>query len=70
MREKVEKINESVRLLASEFPAVQYQDVGYLFLNKDGILSSEDMHDYLHLTHLGYSKLSKVVHESVTQMLK
>lgn len=57
-------------MASSEFPSVEYHDVGSMFVSADGTVSCDDMRDFIHLTRQAYNNLCRVLHEIITQLLK
>jgi len=62
--EQVNRMLKTVRV-----KNVYYADIGYLFLNKDKILSKEVMYDYLHLTQKGYLILSEILSKFISFLI-
>jgi beta-glucosidase len=53
IREKIKKVNESIKKLA-DFKQIYFADFGSVFLEKDGSITKEVMRDLLHLSPKGY----------------
>ena len=68
-REKIKKINDSIAKLDDGGKMVKYLDIGDKFLEKDGTLPKEIMHDSLHLTAKGYRIWADAVKEPIKQLL-
>ena len=69
LREKIAEINASLADFPKSNSSIRYMDVGHLFVDADGRISHEDMHDYLHLTRRGYYKLCRPVYEEIVKVL-
>lgn len=57
LREKIYRINHSLKDVLVTVPNTYFLDADPGFIRTDGNISRDDMHDYLHLTKRGYSKL-------------
>ena len=53
VREKIRKVNEKIKKLA-DFKNVCFVDMGNVFLEKDGSITTDVMRDLLHLSPKGY----------------
>lgn len=70
LREKHFQVNHALKEVIEAIPNSLYLDADPGFVRSDGLISHEDMFDYLHLTRRGYKKFSKRVHEVVVKFLK
>jgi lysophospholipase L1-like esterase len=69
VRDKIKEVNEKISEL-DDGKDVRYLDIGAKFLESDGTLSKEIMHDYLHLTAKGYEIWGEAIQASLDKMLK
>ena len=67
-RGKVAQVNQVLQKL-DDGKNVFYLDIGYRFLNSDGILPAEIMPDYLHLSKQGYEKWAEAIEPKLVQLL-
>ena len=56
------EVNKLLRK-ADRDPKVTYVDISIMFFKEDEVISKNVMHDFLHLTKLGYHILSEIVSE-------
>ncbi|ELU09241.1 hypothetical protein CAPTEDRAFT_156453 [Capitella teleta] len=71
LREKIATINQIVSDEIATISGAQFFNVdASLFVNADGEISPQDMHDYLHLTKRGYQKLAEPLLDEVQTLLK
>ena len=61
LREKIYRINHSLRDIVSTIPNTYFLDADPGFIRLDGSISRDDMYDYVHLTRRGYSKYCAVI---------
>jgi len=70
LREKHFQVNHALKEVVSTIPNALYLDSDPGFVRSDGLISHEDMFDYLHLTRRGYKKFAKPIHDVVLKFLK
>jgi beta-glucosidase len=68
-REKTGAINKRVAKLA-DGKMVHFLDIGARFLGKNGHISQEVMHDYLHLTEKGYRIWAEAMEPTLKRLLR
>ena len=61
----IKKINEGVKLIASDFPNLVYIDVFNKLLDKGEVTSKFILQDGLHLNKEGYKVLTRAVKEKI-----
>jgi lysophospholipase L1-like esterase len=69
-REKITEVNKLIAKLDDGGKSVKYLDIGGKFLQPDGTISLEIMHNYLHLTEKGYQIWADAVKGPITELLK
>ena len=69
LREKITSINTGLACVASTIDRMQLIDIGNGFVNPDGLISHNDMWDYLHLTIRGYRRAFKPVYDVLLELL-
>jgi beta-glucosidase len=67
-RGKLAQINQVLQKL-DDGKDVFYMDIGYRFLNSDGILAAEIMPDYLHLSKPGYEIWAQAIEPKLAQLM-
>jgi beta-glucosidase len=67
-RGKVAQVNQVLQKF-DDGKNVFYLDIGYRFLNSDGILSAEIMPDFLHLSKPGYEIWAEAIEPKLTELL-
>ena len=70
LREKHFQVNHTVKEVIETIPNSIYLDSDPGFVRGDGIISHEDMFDYLHLTRKGYKKFCQHIHHVIVKFLK
>lgn len=70
LREKHFQVNHSLKELIEAIPNSLYLDSDPGFVRSDGVISHEDMFDYLHMTRKGYKKFCKHISEVIVKFLK
>jgi platelet-activating factor acetylhydrolase IB subunit beta/gamma len=71
LREKIAQINQIVAEEINAISNAQFFTVEpSLFVNAEGSISPQDMHDYLHFTKSGYQKLAEPLLEEIQTLLK
>ena len=70
LRGMVKEINAAAAKLDDEGKSVKFLDIGEKFLQPDGTISKEIMHDYLHLTEKGYQIWADAIKDTLIEMLK
>jgi len=70
LREKHFQINHTLKEAIDTIPNSVYLDSDPGFVRSDGIISHEDMFDYLHLTRKGYKKFCQHIHRVIVKFLK
>ena len=69
-RAMIKEINAAAAKLDDEGKSVKFLDIGEKFLQPDGTISKEIMHDYLHLTEKGYQIWADAIKDTLVEMLK
>jgi len=69
-RGMIKEINAAAAKLDDEGKSVKFLDIGEKFLQPDGTISKEIMHDYLHLTEKGYQIWADAIKDTLVEMLK
>jgi lysophospholipase L1-like esterase len=67
-RETIKGINERIRKL-DDGKNVRFRDLTGQFMNADGTISKDIMHDYLHLTRKGYEIWAEALDEPLKEMM-
>ena len=70
LREKHFQVNHTLKEAIETIPNSIYLDSDPGFVRSDGIISHEDMFDYLHLTRKGYKKFCQHIHHVIVKFLK
>jgi len=68
-RLKIAEINSIIAKL-DDGQKVFFQDIGPKFLQPDGTLTKDIMHDLLHLTPAGYQIWADAIHDKLAELLK
>lgn len=68
-REKIAKVNTAISKL-DDGKNIFYMDIGEKFLEADGKLTKEIMHDYLHLTAEGYQIWADAISPKLAELMK
>jgi lysophospholipase L1-like esterase len=69
LRAKIKDVNQRIAKL-DDGKTVHYLDIGEKFLEPDGTLPKEIMHDFLHLTPKGYQIWADAIQPTLGEMLK
>lgn len=69
IRNKVKTVNETISKLADN-QHVWFLDIGHIFLEEDGTISTEILRDSLHLSEKGYQRWAKAMNPTLQRMLK
>jgi lysophospholipase L1-like esterase len=67
-RETIEGVNERIKKL-DDGQNVRFLDLSEKFMNADGTISKDIMHDYLHLTKKGYEIWAEALDEPLKEMI-
>ena len=70
LREKHFQVNHTLKEAIETIPNSIYLISDPGFVRSDGIISHEDMFDYLHLTRKGYKKFCQHIHHVIVKFLK
>lgn len=70
LREKHFQVNHTLKEAIETIPNSIYLVSDPGFVRSDGIISHEDMFDYLHLTRKGYKKFCQHIHHVIIKFLK
>ena len=70
LREKHFQVNHTLKEAIETIPNSIYLDSDPGFVRSDGIISHEDMFDYLHLTRKGYKKFCQHINNVIVKFLK
>ena len=68
-REKLKQVNAMIAKL-DDGKNIHYLDIGDKFLQPDGSLSKDIMHDYLHLTPAGYQIWADAIGPKLAELMK
>jgi lysophospholipase L1-like esterase len=68
-REKLAKVNAIIAKL-DDGKKIHYLDIGNKFLQPDGSISKDIMHDYLHLTAEGYQIWADAISPKLAELMK
>ena len=68
-RETIKGVNERISKLDDGGKTVRYLDLTEKFINADGTISKEIMHDYLHLTEKGYGIWADALDQPLKEMM-
>jgi lysophospholipase L1-like esterase len=68
MREELAKANKIASRIA-DGKMIHYLDIGDKFLEPDGSISKETMHDYLHLTPKGYKIWAEAIEPKLAELM-
>ena len=68
-REVINAVNERIKKL-DDGKNVRFLDLSEKFMNGDGTISKEIMHDYLHLTRKGYQTWAEALEEPLREMME
>ncbi len=68
-RAKIEEVNLALSSLA-DWQTVHFMDIGHVFLEPDGGLSKDVMHDFLHLTSEGYRRWADAIEPKIAELLE
>jgi beta-glucosidase len=62
-RERIRETNALLAQMLAGDPRARFADIGPVFLDPDGSLSSDVMSDYVHPTELGYALMTLALHD-------
>ncbi|KAM4651455.1 platelet-activating factor acetylhydrolase IB subunit alpha1 [Discoglossus pictus] len=70
LRDRNRQVNELLVEMLPSMPNAVFLDVDPGFVHSDGTISHNDLYDYLHLSRLGYSRVSQILHRTLLQLLE
>ena len=68
IRGKVKSVNETISVLA-DGKSIWFLDIGHVFLEKDGSISTEILRDRLHLSEKGYQRWADAMQPTLNKIL-
>ena len=65
-----EKVNKIISRYNYLYPFLTYLDIGKVFLNDDGTVNKDLLHDYLHPNAAGYEVWAKTMEPTIEKLMK
>ena len=65
-----EKVNKIISGYGKIYPFLTYLDIGNVFLNEDGSVNKELLHDHLHPNAKGYKAWAEAMEPSIKKLLE
>lgn len=65
-----EKVNEIISGYDQIYPFVTYLDIGHVFLNDDGSVNKDLLHDYLHPNANGYRAWAEAMEPTIEKLMQ
>ena len=69
-RTQNDKVNKIIATYSQTYPFLTYLDIGNVFLNKDGTVNKDLLHDHLHPNAKGYKAWAEAIEPTIEKLMQ